>query len=249
MAGHSKFKNIQHRKGAQDKKRAKHFSRLAREITAAARIGKPDPDANPRLRAAIQTARAANMPKDNIQRAIGKSSEAESLSYEEIRYEGFAAGGAGVIVETLTDNRNRTASDIRTIFGKKGGRLGETNSVSFMFDHVGEVFYGSDHFDEDAALEAALESGAEECRTTGEGHFFFSPPQDLARLASALSQSVGKVGAQRLAWRPKNAVSLSEKESELCAQTLEQLDDYDDVQHVYTNAEDRDGNPILRAPL
>ena len=160
MAGHSKFKNIQHRKGAQDKKRAKIFSRLAKEITVAAKMGMPDPDSNPRLRTAILAARAQNMPKDNIERAIKKSADADGENYEEVRYEGFGPGGIGVIVETLTDNRNRTASDVRSTFSKSGGNMGETGSVSFMFDRVGSIEYGADIADAEAVFEAALEHHA-----------------------------------------------------------------------------------------
>ena len=162
MAGHSKFKNIQHRKGAQDKKRAKIFSRLAKEITVAAKMGMPDPDSNPRLRTAILAARAQNMPKDNIERAIKKSADADGENYDEVRYEGFGPGGIGVIVETLTDNRNRTASDVRSTFSKSGGNMGETGSVSFMFDRVGSIEYGPEAADAETVFEVAIEAGAED---------------------------------------------------------------------------------------
>ncbi|MEC7722214.1 MAG: YebC/PmpR family DNA-binding transcriptional regulator, partial [Pseudomonadota bacterium] len=179
MAGHSKFKNIQHRKGAQDKKRAKVFSRLSKEITIAAKMGMPDPDSNPRLRTAITAARAQNMPKDNIERAIKKSADAGGENYEEVSYEGFGTGGIGVIVETLTDNRNRTAGDVRTVFTKSGGNLGETGSVSFMFDRRGAVEYPGDIAGADAVFEAAIEAGAEDVESSGDTHEILCAMEEL----------------------------------------------------------------------
>jgi YebC/PmpR family DNA-binding regulatory protein len=186
MAGHSKFKNIQFRKGAQDKKRSKLFSKLAREITAAAKMGLPDPAMNARLRGAIQAARAQNMPKDNIERAIKKSEEAGGANYEEVRYEGFGAGGVGVIVEALTDNRNRTASEVRSIFAKFGGNLGETGAVSFMFDKLGAIEFDAGKATGEAMLDAAIDAGAEDCESSADGHVVYCHPDELHHVAKAL---------------------------------------------------------------
>ncbi len=250
MAGHSKFKNIQFRKGAQDKRRAKQFSRLVREITVAASVGGADTASNPRLRTAIHNARASNMPKDNITRAINKSADKNTASYEAIRYEGFAAGGVGVIIETLSDNRNRTASGIRALLAKFGGNLGENNSVSFMFTQMGEVFYKHDAFGEDKALDVALEADVTDCHSTEEGHFFFCPRERMETCARALEQITQLSPAcQRLAWLAANAMEVDEVSFESLCNIVEALEDHDDVQYVYTNACAPEGELLLYAPI
>ncbi len=235
MAGHSKFKNIQHRKGAQDKKRAKIFSRLAKEITVAAKMGMPDPDSNPRLRTAILAARAQNMPKDNIERAIKKSADADGENYEEVRYEGFGPGGIGVIVETLTDNRNRTASDVRSTFSKSGGNMGETGSVSFMFDRVGSIKYGGDIADAEAVFEAALEAGAEDVNSGDDGHEIICPKEDLHGVVDELAGVLGEPQAASIVWKPQNDVAVDAEAAETVLKFMDALDDLDDVQNVYAN--------------
>jgi YebC/PmpR family DNA-binding regulatory protein len=235
MAGHSKFKNIQHRKGAQDKKRAKMFSKLSKEITVAAKMGMADPAFNPRLRAAILAARAQNMPKDNIDRAIKKSQEAGGDNYEELRYEGFAPGGVGVIVETLTDNRNRTAGDVRSLFTKYGGNLGETGAVSFMFDRVGEIEYPASAGTADAMLEAALEAGADDCQSDEDGHRFYCDPTALHEIAGSLEATLGESSGTRLVWRPQNTIEVDDEKAEKLLKMLDALEDSDDVQNVYAN--------------
>lgn len=235
MAGHSKFKNIQHRKGAQDKKRAKVFSRLSKEITIAAKMGMPDPDSNPRLRTAIAAARAQNMPKDNIERAIKKSADAGGENYEEVRYEGFGPGGIGVIVETLTDNRNRTAGDVRAVFTKAGGNLGETGSVSFMFDRCGAVEYPGDAADADAVLEAAIEAGAEDVESSEEAHEILCSMEDLHNVAAALEAVLGPPPSAQIIWKPQNEIAVDADTAEKVLRMMEALDDLDDVQNVYAN--------------
>jgi YebC/PmpR family DNA-binding regulatory protein len=235
MAGHSQFKNIMHRKGAQDKRRAKMFSRLSKEITVAAKMGLPDPGFNPRLRAAIVAARAQNMPKDNIERAIKKSQQAGGEDYAEIRYEGFAPGGVGVIVETLTDNRNRTASEVRSTFSKFGGNLGETGSVSFMFDRVGEIEYPASAGTPDAMLEAALDVGADDCQSDDEAHRFFCDAGELHEIASRLEEKLGEPNGARLIWRPQNTIGVDDDKAEKLLKMLDALEDSDDVQSVYAN--------------
>jgi YebC/PmpR family DNA-binding regulatory protein len=237
MAGHSQFKNIMHRKGRQDAKRARTFTRLVREVQVAARSGLTDPAANPRLRSALQAARAANVPKDNIERAIRRGSGGEGESYEEVRYEGYGPGGVALIVETLTDNRNRTAADVRAAFSKLGGALGETNSVSFQFDRVGEIHYAADAADPDAMLEAAFEAGAEDCRSSEGGHDVVCAPDDLAQVRDALEARLGPPEAARLGWRPQVAVPVSSEHAETLFRLLETLDDLDDVQSVTANFE------------
>ena len=235
MAGHSKFKNIQHRKGAQDKKRAKIFSRLAKEITVAAKMGMPDPDSNPRLRTAIIAARAQNMPKDNIERAIKKSADADGENYDEVRYEGFGPGGIGVIVETLTDNRNRTASDVRSTFSKSGGNMGETGSVSFMFDRVGSIEYGPDAADAETVFEAAIEAGAEDVVSGEDGHEIICSMEDLHGVLDVLAGVLGEPQAASILWKPQNDVPVDAEAAEKVLKFMDALDDLDDVQNVYAN--------------
>jgi YebC/PmpR family DNA-binding regulatory protein len=235
MAGHSKFKNIMYRKGAQDKKRSKVFSKLSKEITVAAKAGLPDPNMNPRLRAAVLAARAQNMPKDNIERAIKKSQEAGGDDYQEVRYEGFAPGGVGVIVETLTDNRNRTASEVRSAFTKYGGALGETGAVSFMFDRVGEIEYPAKVATADAMLEAALDAGADDCQSDEEGHWLYCSPDALHEVAGVLQEKFGDASSVRIMWRPQNTVGVDDEKAEKLLKMLEALEDSDDVQNVYAN--------------
>jgi len=237
MAGHSQFKNIMYRKGAQDKKRAKMFAKLAKEITVAAKMGMPDPEYNPRLRAAIQAARAQNMPKDNIDRAIKKSTDAGGENYDEVRYEGFGPGGVGVIVETLTDNRNRTASDVRAIFSKNGGNLGETGAVSFMFDRVGQIEFAADVADADDMLEAAIEAGADDCSSTEDGHELVCAPDSLHEVARELEERFGEPRASQLVWKPQNSIPVDDEKAETMLKLLDALDDNDDVQQVYANFE------------
>ncbi len=235
MAGHSKFKNIQHRKGAQDKKRAKIFARLAKEITVAAKMGMPDPDANPRLRTAILSARAQNMPKDNIERAIKRSSDDSSANYEEVRYEGFGPGGIGVIVETLTDNRNRTAAEMRSTFSRNGGNLGEIGSVSFMFDCLGAVEFETSSGDGDAVFEAAIEAGAADVNSSEEGHEILCAMEDLHMVVMRLEVALGLPRAANIVWRPKNDVGLDTDAAEKALKLVTALDDIEDVQSVYAN--------------
>ncbi|MEL7492193.1 MAG: YebC/PmpR family DNA-binding transcriptional regulator [Pseudomonadota bacterium] len=237
MAGHSKWANIQHRKGRQDAKRSKIFSRLSKEITVAARMGAPDPEFNPRLRLAIQAAKAQSMPKDNIERAIKKSSASDEASYEEIRYEGFGPGGIGIIVEALTDNRNRAASEVRTSFSKNGGNLGETGSVSFLFDRVGAIEYPGDKASEDEMLEAAIECGADDVQSSEESHEIFCAGDALAEVAGALEEKFGEATAAKLIWKPQNTIDISGGPAETLMKLMNALEECDDVQNVYANFE------------
>jgi YebC/PmpR family DNA-binding regulatory protein len=237
MAGHSQFKNIMHRKGRQDAKRARVFTRLLREIQTAARNGLPDPTANPRLRAALQAAKAANVPKDNIERAIKRGAGAEGESYDEVRYEGYGPGGVAVIVETLTDNRNRTAAEMRATFSKLGGSLGETNSVSFQFDRVGEIRYAAETADSERVLEAAIEAGAEDVHSSADGHEIVCAPDDLATVRDALEARLGPPEEARLGWRPQTVVPVGGDQAETLFRLLDLLDDNDDVQRVVANFE------------
>ena len=238
MAGHSQFKNIMYRKGAQDKKRAKEFARLTREIMVAAKQGLPEPDKNPRLRGAIQAARAANMPKDNIERAIRRASGGEDdTNYEEIRYEGYGPGGVAVIVETLTDNRNRTASEVRTAFSKHGGTLGETNSVSFLFDRLGIVNFAPDVASADDMFEAAVEAGASNVESDQEGHEIVCDPNDLSEVRDALGERFGDPREAYLGWKPQTTASVDEDGAATLLRLLEVLEDNDDVQRVFANFE------------
>ncbi len=237
MAGHSQFKNIMYRKGAQDKKRSKMFSKLAREITAAAKIGLPDPAFNPRLRSAVLAARAQNMPKDNIERAIKKSQEAGGADYVEVRYEGFGPGGVGVIVEALTDNRNRTAGDVRSIFSKHGGNLGETGAVSFGFSRVGQIEYALSAATAEAMLEAAIEAGADDCETDSEAHRLITSVEAYHEVSAALEKRFGPAKAASIVWRPQNTVDVDEERGEKLLKLINSLEDSDDVQAVYANFE------------
>jgi len=237
MAGHSKFKNIMHRKGAQDKKRSGMFSKLSREITVAAKMGLPDPTMNARLRAAVLAARAENMPKDNIERAIKKASGADAETYDEVRYEGYAPGGVAVIVEALTDNRNRTAGEVRSYFTKAGGSLAETGAVSFMFDRVGLIEFDRKVASEDAMLEAALEAGAEDVATSEDGHEIIATLESLREVAQALEQKFGEPRKAALVWRPQNTISVDDEAGEKILKLVGALEDNDDVQNVYANFE------------
>ena len=237
MAGHSQFKNIMHRKGRQDKARSKLFGKLAREITVSAKLGLPDPAFNPRLRAAVIAARAENMPKDNIDRAIKKSQGADTENYEEIRYEGYGPGGVAIIVEALTDNRNRTAGEVRAIFSKNGGNLAETGAVSFMFSHVGIVEYDAKAASADAMLEAAIDAGAEDVTSNDDGHQIITAPDTLNDVAKALEAKFGEPRKASLLWRPQNTVALDDEAGEKVLRLIESLDDSDDVQNVYANFE------------
>ncbi len=237
MAGHSKFANIMHRKGGQDKKRAQLFTRLAREMQAAVSLGGPEPANNPRLYRAIQAARAQNMPKDNIQRAIDKASGAGGEKLEEIRYEGFGPGGVGVIIETLTDNRNRTAGEVRAAFGKNGGNLGETNSVSFGWDKMGEVRYPLAVADEDTMLEAAIEAGADDCEVEEEAHVVLCATDALGEVSQNLAKRFGDAASAKFVWRPKMTTPIEGEAADLLMKMLTALDDLDDVQDVYSNEE------------
>jgi YebC/PmpR family DNA-binding regulatory protein len=237
MAGHSQFKNIMHRKGAQDKKRGKVFTKLIRELTTAARSGLPDPAANPRLRAAVTAARQSNMPRDTIDRAIKRGAGGEDGdNYEEIRYEGYGPGGIAVIVEALTDNRNRTASEVRTAFTKSGGTLGETNSVSFQFSRDGQVTYPAGTGSPDAMLEAAIDAGAADVETDEDEHRIICALDDLATVRDALEAKFGPATAAKLVWRPQTLVPVGEDEvAQALFKLVEALEDSDDVQTVYAN--------------
>ena len=237
MAGHSKFKNIMHRKGRQDAMRSKLFSKLAREITVAAKMGLPDPAMNPRLRAAIIAARAENMPKDNIERAIKKASGGDTENYDEVRYEGYAPGGVALIVEALTDNRNRTASDVRSYFTKAGGALAETGAVAFMFDHVGEIEFDTKVASEDAMLEAALEAGADDVASSADGHVITTSLESFAEVAKALEAKFGEPRKSKLVWRPQNTISVDDETGEKILKLTNNLEEHDDVQNVYANFE------------
>jgi YebC/PmpR family DNA-binding regulatory protein len=238
MAGHSQFKNIMHRKGAQDAKRGKIFTKLIRELTVAAKTGLPDPNSNPRLRAAIIAARQANMSKDTVDRAIKRGAGgADDANYEEVRYEGYGPGGVALILEALTDNRNRTASDIRTAFSKYGGSLGETNSVSFMFDRIGAVRYGSDVASEDEMLEAAIEAGADNVESDAEAHEISCAPDQLNAVRDALERRFGPAQSAKLGWRPQTTIAIADEPADKLFKLLEALEDNDDVQTVIANYE------------
>jgi len=237
MAGHSKFKNIMHRKGAQDKKRSGMFSKLSREITVAAKMGLPDPDMNPRLRAAVNAAKAQSMPKDNIQRAIDKASKGDGENYEEIRYEGFGPGGVSLIIEALSDNRNRTATNVRTAVSKNGGNLGASGSVSHAFDRVGLINYPLSAGDAEKVFEAALEAGAEDVTSSEDGHEIWTSNADLHEVAKALESVLGEAEGAKLAWRPQTMVEVDENDAATLFKLIDALDDDDDVQTVWGNYE------------
>ena len=237
MAGHSKFKNIMHRKGAQDKKRSALFSKLSREITVAAKSGLPDPAMNARLRAAVLAARAGGMPKDNIDRSIKKAEGGESENYEEVRYEGFGPGGVSLIIETLTDNRNRTATNVRTAVSKNGGNLGAGGSVSHAFDRMGLISYPAGAGDADTVFEAALEAGAEDVSSTEEGHEIWTSIDQLHGVAKALEATLGESEGAKLAWRPQTTVDVGEEAAGQLLKLIDTLDEDDDVQQVWGNYE------------
>ena len=238
MAGHSQFKNIMYRKGAQDKKRAKVFSKWSREITAAVKLGGEDPASNPRLRLAIQNARSDNMPKDNIDRAIKKASGGDAEVLDEIRYEGYGPGGVAVIIETLTDNRNRTGGAVRACFSKNGGNLGETGSVAFMFDHVGEIIYPADAGSADEILEAAIEAGADDAQSDAETHVVTCAFEALGEVSGEMEKLMGAPPASvKAVWRPQTLTALDEEKAGTLLKLVAALEDDDDVQNVYANFE------------
>ena len=237
MAGHSKFKNIMHRKGAQDKKRSAMFSKLSREITVAAKMGTPDPDMNPRLRAAVLAAKAQSMPKDNIQRAIDKSSMGDADNYEDVRYEGFGPGGVSLIVEALTDNRNRTATNVRTAFSKNGGNLGASGSVSHGFARLGLISYPASAGDADKIFEAAIEAGAEDVESDEEGHQIWTAQEDLHEVAKALEDILGEPESTKLAWRPQTPVEVGGDDAGQLLKLIDALEEDDDIQTVWGNYE------------
>ena len=237
MAGHSQFKNIMHRKGRQDAVRSKLFSKLAREIFVAAKGGLPDPDMNSRLRLAVNNAKAQSMPKDNIDRAIKKASGADAENYDEVRYEGFGPGGVAVIVEALTDNRNRTASNVRSYFTKAGGALGATGSVAFLFDHVGEIVYPAKAGSADKVMDAAIEAGADDVASDADGHTVITAFESLGEVAAALEASLGAAESVRVIWRPQTGTPVDEEKAESILRLIDNLDEDDDVQNVYANFE------------
>ena len=237
MAGHSKFKNIMYRKGVQDKKRSAMFSKLSREITVAAKMGTPDPDMNPRLRAAVLAARAQSMPKDNIERAINKAAAAGGEDYEELRYEGFGPGGVALIVEALTDNRNRTATNVRTIFSKNGGNLGASGSVSHGFRRLGLITYPASAGDADKVFEAAIEAGADDVESDEDGHQIWTEQESLHEVAKGLEALLGPAESAKLAWRAQTEVAVGEADAVPLLKLIDALDDDDDVQAVWGNYE------------
>lgn len=240
MAGHSKWANIQHRKGRQDKLRSKVFSKLSKEITVAAKMGDPDPDKNPRLRLAVKEAKGQSMPKDNIDRAIKKAIGGDAETYDEIRYEGYGPNGVAVIVETMTDNKNRTASTVRSTFSKNGGNLGETGSVGFMFDRKGEVTYSVEAGDADTVMMAAIEAGAEDCESSEEGHTIICADSDLNDVSTALETELGESESTKLIWQPNMTTELDLEGMEKLMKLVDALEDDDDIQRVTTNFEASD---------
>jgi YebC/PmpR family DNA-binding regulatory protein len=237
MAGHSQFKNIMHRKGKQDAVRSKLFSKLGREITVAAKMGMPDPNMNPRLRAAILAAREENMPKDNIERGLKKASGGDAETYDEVRYEGYAPGGVAVIIEALTDNRNRTAGEVRSYFTKAGGALAETGAVAFMFDHVGVIEYAKKIGSEDDVMEAAIEAGADDVSTQDEAYEIVTSLENLRDVQKALEARFGEAKKASLVWRPQNTIAVDDEAGEKILKLIGSLEDNDDVQNVYANFE------------
>ena len=237
MAGHSQFKNIMHRKGRQDAVKSKLFSKLAREITVAAKQGLPDPAMNPRLRLAVQAAKAESMPKDNIQRAINKASVGDAETYEEVRYEGYGPGGVAVIVEVLTDNRNRSASNVRAAFTKAGGALGETGSVSFMWNRAGEIHYPKSAGSDDRIMDAAIEAGADDVQSDEEGHTITCAFESVGEVSKALESALGEAETVKVIWQPQNNVPVDEDRAQSLMKLVATLEDDDDVQNVYANFE------------
>ncbi len=237
MAGHSKWANIQHRKGRQDKLRSKLFSKLAKEITVAAKMGDPDPDKNPRLRLAVKEAKSNSVPKDVIDRAIKKAVGGDAENYDEIRYEGYGPGGVAVIVEAMTDNRNRTASSVRSIFTKHGGNLAETGAVSFMFDRMGQITYPLSIGDYETVLEAAIEAGADDVEATDDGYVIWTDATDLAAVSTYLDENLGPSESAKLVWRPNVSTELDLEGMQKLARLIEALEDDDDVQNVTANFE------------
>ncbi len=237
MAGHSQYKNIMHRKGRQDRVRARNFSKLSREITVAAKAGLPDPAANSRLRLAIQNARAENLPKENIERAIKKAAGNDGENYDAVRYEGYGPGGVAVIVEALTDNRNRTASNVRALFTKYAGNLGESGSVGFMFQRVGEIVYPAAKASADAMLEAAIEAGADDVQSEAEGHSVTTAFERIGEVSTALASKFGDASSVKIVWKPQILTPLDQEKAESLLKLLEALEDDDDVQSVFSNAD------------
>ncbi len=236
MAGHSKFKNIMYRKGAQDAKRSKLFSKLSKEITVAAKMGGPDADSNARLRLAIQNARGQSMPKDNIDRAIKKADSSDADNFDEVRYEGYGPGGTAIVVEALTDNRNRTASNVRAAFSKNGGTLGETGSVAFMFDRVGELVYPVDAGDEDTIMEAGIEAGADDVVSDEDGHTIYTAFEDMIEVGKVLEEALGQPAeSQKAIWKPQNEIDVDAEKAATIMKLMNALEDDDDVQNVYSN--------------
>ena len=235
MAGHSKWANIQHRKGRQDAVRSKLFSKFSKEITVAAKMGDPDPDKNPRLRLAIKEAKSQSMPKDNIERAIKKATGGDADSYEEIRYEGYGPGGVAVIVETMTDNRNRTASNVRSVFAKYGGNLGETGSVGFMFDRMGQILYPVSAGDADSVMDAAIEAGASDVESGEDGHVIWCEFTDVGEVSSALEAALGESESTKLVWKPQTTTELDLEGMQKLMKLIDALEDDDDVQTVWGN--------------
>jgi YebC/PmpR family DNA-binding regulatory protein len=237
MAGHSHAKNIMHRKGKSDAVRSKIFSKLAREITVAAKLGMPDPAFNARLRLAVANARAQSMPKDNIDRAIKKAIGSDGENYDEIRYEGYGPGGVAIIVETLTDNRNRTASNVRSYFSKNGGAMGETNSVGFMFDKVGEITYPLSAGSEDKVMEAAIEAGADDVESDEEGHYITTTFEAMVEVAAALEKVLGEAESVKAVWKPQTNTPIDAEKGATLMKLIATLEEDDDVQNVYSNFE------------
>ncbi|MGV3576986.1 MAG: YebC/PmpR family DNA-binding transcriptional regulator [Devosia sp.] len=235
MAGHSHAKNIMHRKGKSDAVRSKVFSKLAREITVAAKMGMPDPAFNARLRLAVTNARSQSMPKDNIDRAIKKAMGSDGENYDEIRYEGYGPGGVAVIVEALTDNRNRTASNVRSYFSKNGGALGETGSVGFMFDRVGEITYPRSVGSDDKVMEAAIEAGADDVESDEEGHYIYTTFEAMAEVSAALEKVLGEAESVKAIWKPQNETPIDAEKGATLMKLIATLEEDDDVQNVYSN--------------
>jgi YebC/PmpR family DNA-binding regulatory protein len=237
MAGHSQFKNIMHRKGKQDKLRSNAFAKLGREITVAAKAGLPDPDMNSRLRLAVQNARAGNMPWDTIERAIKKASGADAENYDPVRYEGYGAGGVAVVVEALTNNRNRTASNVRAIFTKYGGNMGETGSVSFMFAKVGEIAYPAAKGTADQVMEAAINAGADDVASDADGHVITCAFESIGDVSAALATSLGDAESVKIVWKPQTMTPVDQERAESIIKLIDALDEDDDVQSVFSNAD------------